>query len=71
MNQPDLELFVSQVLALQAQRKASSLPQAEAELLTQVASAVRIHTSGSHLCIILQSFSIFKVLPHNTYGKSQ
>lgn len=33
LSQPDLEQFVSQVIALQAQRKASNLPQVEAELL--------------------------------------
>lgn len=33
---PDLERFVSQVIALQAQRKASSLPPAEAELLIKI-----------------------------------
>jgi hypothetical protein len=33
---PDLERFVSQVIALQAQRKAPVLPQAEAELLLRI-----------------------------------
>lgn len=33
---PDLEQFVSQVLALQAQRRANNLPQAEAELLLKI-----------------------------------
>ncbi|MBW4493206.1 MAG: STAS/SEC14 domain-containing protein [Oscillatoria princeps RMCB-10] len=33
---PDLERFVSQVIALQAQRKAPNLPQAEAELLLKI-----------------------------------
>ncbi|BAZ51711.1 hypothetical protein NIES4103_43690 [Nostoc sp. NIES-4103] len=36
LSQPDLEQFVSQVIALQAQRKASNLPQAEAELLLKI-----------------------------------
>ena len=36
LNQPDLERFVSQIIALQAQRKASSLPHAEAELLLKI-----------------------------------
>lgn len=36
LNQPDLERFVSQFLALQAQQKSSSLPQAEAELLLKI-----------------------------------
>jgi hypothetical protein len=33
---PDLERFVSQVILLQAQRKTSNLPQAEAELLLKI-----------------------------------
>ncbi|MEH2363369.1 STAS/SEC14 domain-containing protein [Nostoc sp.] len=36
LNQPDLERFVSQVIALQAQRKAFILPQGEAELLFKI-----------------------------------
>lgn len=36
LNQPDLERFVSQIIALQAQRKASSLPHTEAELLLKI-----------------------------------
>lgn len=36
LNQVDLERFVSQVINLQAQRKASSLPQTEAELLLKI-----------------------------------
>lgn len=36
LNQSDLEQFVSQVIALQAQRKAASLPQVEAELLVKI-----------------------------------
>jgi hypothetical protein len=36
LTQPDLEQFVSQVIALQAQRKAVSLSQAEAELLIKI-----------------------------------
>jgi hypothetical protein len=36
LSQADLERFVSQVIALQAQRKASSLPQVEAELLLKI-----------------------------------
>lgn len=36
LSQPDFEQFVSQVIALQAQRKASNLPQAEAELLLKI-----------------------------------
>ena len=37
---PELEQFVSQVIALQAQRKAHSLPQAEAELLLKINQGV-------------------------------
>jgi hypothetical protein len=33
---PDLEHFVSKILVVQAQRKASTLPQAEAELLLKI-----------------------------------
>lgn len=33
---PDLDQFVSQVLVLQAQRKASTLPEAEVELLLKI-----------------------------------
>ena len=33
---PELEQFVAQVLALQARRKAPSLPRAEAELLQRI-----------------------------------
>jgi len=36
LSQPDLEQFLSQVLLLQAQRKATTLPQAEAELLLKI-----------------------------------
>ncbi|MEH2191804.1 MAG: hypothetical protein V7K98_03940 [Nostoc sp.] len=36
LNQVDLERFVYQVINLQAQRKASSLPQTEAELLLKI-----------------------------------
>lgn len=33
---PDLEQFVTQVIALQAQRRANNLPQIEAELMLQI-----------------------------------
>jgi L-lysine 2,3-aminomutase len=36
LNQTDLERFVSQVIAIQAQRKALNLPQSEAELLIKI-----------------------------------
>jgi hypothetical protein len=36
LSQPDLEQFVSQVLLLQAQRKVTTLPQAEAQLLLKI-----------------------------------
>ncbi|MBC6431763.1 STAS/SEC14 domain-containing protein [Nostoc sp. HG1] len=36
LNQAELERFVSQIIILQAQRKASSLPQKEAELLLKI-----------------------------------
>ncbi|MFE1747038.1 STAS/SEC14 domain-containing protein [Coleofasciculus sp. H7-2] len=37
---PELEKFVSQVLLLQAQRKANSLPQVEAELLIKINQSI-------------------------------
>ncbi|MEP0856313.1 STAS/SEC14 domain-containing protein [Trichocoleus sp. DQ-U1] len=37
---PELEKFVSQVLLLQGQRKANSLPQAEAELLIKINQSI-------------------------------
>lgn len=37
---PDLEKFVSKIIVLQAQRKASNLPQAEAELLLKINQSV-------------------------------
>lgn len=37
---PELENFVSQVLLLQEQRKANSLPQAEAELLIKINQSI-------------------------------
>ncbi len=40
LNQPDLERFVSQILLLQAQRKASSLTQTEAELLLKINQSI-------------------------------
>ena len=39
---PELEQFVSQVIALQAQRKAPSLPQVEAELLIKINQGVAL-----------------------------
>jgi L-lysine 2,3-aminomutase len=36
LNQTDLERFVSQVIAIQAQQKALNLPQSEAELLIKI-----------------------------------
>lgn len=41
---PDFEQFVSQVIALQAQRKASNLPQAEAELLLKINQGIPSNT---------------------------
>jgi len=40
LSQPDLEQFVSQVIALRAKRQAPSLPQAEAELLLKINQGV-------------------------------
>ena len=40
LNQPDLERFISQILLLQAQRKASSLTQTEAELLLKINQSI-------------------------------
>ncbi|MGB5961528.1 MAG: STAS/SEC14 domain-containing protein [Coleofasciculaceae cyanobacterium] len=37
---PDLEKFVSKIIVLQAQRKAPTLPQAEAELLLKINQSV-------------------------------
>ncbi|MCC5600149.1 STAS/SEC14 domain-containing protein [Nostoc favosum] len=48
LNQPDLERFVSQVLALQAQRKASSLPQTEAELLLKINQGIPSDTQNHY-----------------------
>ncbi|MCC5656128.1 hypothetical protein LC608_03835 [Nostoc sp. XA010] len=44
LNQPDLERFVSQFIALQAQRKASKLPQSEAELLLKINQDIPLDT---------------------------
>ncbi|MFB2896220.1 STAS/SEC14 domain-containing protein [Aerosakkonemataceae cyanobacterium BLCC-F50] len=40
---PDLEQFVSQVIALQAQRRANNLPQSEAELLLKINQGIPSH----------------------------
>jgi len=40
LSQPELDKFVSRVIALEAQRKAPSLPQAEAELLLKINQGV-------------------------------
>ena len=44
----DLEQFVSQVLLLQAQRKANSLPQAEAELLRKINQGIPSDTQKNY-----------------------
>ncbi|MBD2181240.1 STAS/SEC14 domain-containing protein [Planktothrix sp. FACHB-1355] len=44
LSQPDLEIFVSQVIALQAQRKANKLPQTEAELLLKINQGITSDT---------------------------
>jgi hypothetical protein len=44
----DLEQFVSQVLLLQAQRKANSLPQAEAELLQKINQGIPSDTQKNY-----------------------
>lgn len=41
---PDLEQLVSKIIVLQAQRKASTLPQAEAELLLKINQSVPLDT---------------------------
>ncbi|MBH8566471.1 STAS/SEC14 domain-containing protein [Nostoc sp. CENA67] len=46
LSQPDLEQFVSQVIALQAQRKASNLPQVEAELLLKINQGIPSNTQN-------------------------
>jgi hypothetical protein len=43
---PDLERFVSQVILLQAQRKTSNLPQAEAELLLKINQGIPSDTQN-------------------------
>lgn len=40
LNQPDLEQFVSQVIALRAKRQAPSLPRVESELLLKINAEV-------------------------------
>ena len=40
LSQPDLERFVSQVIALRAQRQAPSLPQTESELMLKINEGV-------------------------------
>lgn len=54
LNQPDLERFVSQVLALQAQRKASSLPQIEAELLLKINQGIPSDTQKHYNELIVK-----------------
>lgn len=41
---PDLEQFISQVLVLQAQRRANNLPQSEAELLLKINQGISLDT---------------------------
>ncbi|WP_427160782.1 STAS/SEC14 domain-containing protein [Aliinostoc sp. HNIBRCY26] len=43
LNLSELEQFVSQVIALQAQRKATRLPQTEAELLLKINQGIPAH----------------------------
>jgi hypothetical protein len=50
----DLEQFVSQVLLLQAQRKANSLPQAEAELLQKINQGIPSDTQKNYDELIAQ-----------------
>lgn len=45
---PDLEQFVSQVIALQAQRRANSLPQTEAELLLKINQGISSDTQKQY-----------------------
>ena len=44
LSQPELERFVSQVIALQAQRKATHLPPNEAELLLKINQGIPSNT---------------------------
>lgn len=44
LSQEDLEQFVSQVIELQAQRKATSLPKNEAELLRKINQGIPLDT---------------------------
>ncbi|MFB2919107.1 MULTISPECIES: hypothetical protein [Aerosakkonema] len=46
LSQPDLERFVSQVIALQAQRKATKLPANEAELLLKINLDIAVRGCG-------------------------
>lgn len=43
LNMPELERFTSQVIALQAQRKASALPHSETELLLKINQGLPIN----------------------------
>src|SRR5262245_25191974 len=48
----DLEQFVSQVLVVQAQRKAPSLPQAEAELLLKINRGLPADVQSRYISLI-------------------
>jgi hypothetical protein len=54
LNQPDLERFVSQVIALQAQRKASSLPRTEAELLLKINQGIPSDTQKHYKKLLVK-----------------
>ncbi len=54
LSQADLEKFVSQVIALQAQRKAFNLPQVEAELLLKINQRIPSDTQNYYDELIIK-----------------
>jgi hypothetical protein len=54
LSKDDLEQFVSQVIALQAQRQANSLPQAEAELLIKINQGIPSETQNLYNELIVK-----------------
>ncbi|MEH2381539.1 MAG: STAS/SEC14 domain-containing protein [Nostoc sp.] len=54
LNQPDLERFVSQVIALQAQRKAFILPRREAELVFKINQGIPSDTQKHYNELIVK-----------------
>jgi hypothetical protein len=54
LSQPELGKFVSRVIALEAQRKAPSLPQAEAELLLKINQGVPSQVQKRYDTLVVQ-----------------